>query len=166
MRTYVPVCVEEVEANNVVRCQWVFALKRGPDGSVEWYKVRIMVKGFSQAYLIDYDETFAPVIKWVSICILLALAAQLNLEVHQMDVKTAFLNRDLEHIIYMEPPPGCVDFGSSGIIWKLEKSLYGLKQASHAWYEKAQDKFNCLSFSQSDADYSVFVHASQDGHFC
>ena len=96
-----------------------------------------MVKGFGQAHLIDYNETFAPVVKWMSIHILLALAAQLNLEVHQMDVKTTFLNRDLEHVIYMEPPLGCTDFGSPSIIWKLEKSLYGLKQASHAWYEKA-----------------------------
>ena len=96
-----------------------------------------MAKGFSQAYLIDYDEIFAPVVKWVSICILLALAARLDLEVHQMDVKTAFLNRDLEHVIYMEPPLGCADYRSPGIIWKLEKSLYSLKQASHAWYKKA-----------------------------
>src|SRR5260370_42095189 len=86
-------------------------------------KQRIMAKGFSQAYLIDYDETFAPIVKWVSICILLALAARLDLEVHQMDVKTTFLNGDLEHVIYMEPPLGCTDFGSSEIIWKLEKSL-------------------------------------------
>src|SRR5260370_39796525 len=83
-----------------------------------------------------------------------------------MDVKTTFLNGDLEHIIYMDPPPGCADFGSSGIIWKLGKSLYGLKQASHVWYKKAQDEFNCLSFSWCDADYSIFVHTSQDGHFC
>src|SRR5260370_20177913 len=106
-----------------------------------------MAKGFSQSYLIDYDETFTLVVKWVSICILLALAAQHDLEVHQMDVKTTFLNRDLEHVIYMEPPPGCADYGSPGIIWKLEKSLYGLKQASHVWYEKARDEFNCLGFS-------------------
>jgi len=104
---------------------------------MEWYKVRIVVKGFSQAYLINYNEMFAPVVKWVSICILLALTAQLDLEVHQMDVKTVFLNGDLEHIIYMEPPLGCANFGSSGIIWKLEKSLYGLKQASCVWYKKA-----------------------------
>ncbi len=99
--------------------------------------MRIITKGFSQSYLIDCEETFAPIVKWVSIHILLALAACLDLEVHQMDVKTAFLNEDLEHVIYMEPPPGCADFGSPGIIWKLEKSLYGLKQASCAWYKNA-----------------------------
>src|SRR5260370_37169800 len=112
MRTYVPVCVEEVEADNVVGCRWVFALKRGPGGSMEWYKARIVAKGFSQAYLINYNETFAPVVKWVSIHVLLALAACFNLEIHQMDVKTAFLNGDLDHTIYMQSPPGSSDYGS------------------------------------------------------
>ncbi len=87
------------------------------------------MKGFSQSYQVNYDETFTPVIKWDSICILLNLAACLDLEIHQMDIKTAFLNGDLNHTIYMEPPPGSADFGTPGIVWKLEKSLYGLKQA-------------------------------------
>jgi hypothetical protein len=108
----------------------VFALKRRADGEVECYKACIVVKGFSQVYAIDYDETFAPVVKWTSIQVL--LSAHLDLEVHQMDVKTAFLNGDLEHEIYMEPPPGCADYGQPDTVWKLEKSLYGLKQASCA----------------------------------
>src|SRR5260370_31902800 len=66
----------------------------------------------------------------------------------------------------MEPPLGCADYGSPGIIWKLEKSLYSLKQASHAWYKKARDEFNCVGFSRCDVDYSVFIHTSQDGYFC
>ncbi len=102
--TYVPVSTDEIETLNIIGCHWVFTLKGGPDGSVEWYKVRIVVKGFSQSYQINYDETFAPVVKWDSIHILLALAACLNLEVHQMDIKTAFLNGDLNHMISMNPP--------------------------------------------------------------
>src|SRR5260370_150614 len=74
-QTYVLVSIDKIKADNIVGCQWVFALKIGPDGSMERYKARIIVKGFSQAYLVDYDKTFAPVIKWVSIHILLALAA-------------------------------------------------------------------------------------------
>ena len=74
-QTYIPVSVDEVQADNIVGCHWVFTLKRGPDGSIQWYKARIMAKGFSQSYLINYNETFAPVVKWVSIRILLALAA-------------------------------------------------------------------------------------------
>ena len=74
-QTYIPVSMDEVEASNIVGCHWVFTLKHGPDGSVKHYKAQIVAKGFSQAYQIDYDETFAPVIKWDSIHILLALAA-------------------------------------------------------------------------------------------
>ena len=69
---------------------------------------------------------FAPVVKWVSICILLALAACLNLQVHQMDVKTAFLNGELEHEIFMSPLLGCSDYGSKDIVWKLEKACMDL----------------------------------------
>ena len=104
--------------------------KKNANGEVERYKAHIVAKGFNQIYAIDYNETFAPVIKWSSIRILLTLATQSDLEVHQMDVKTAFLNGDLEHEIFMSPPPGCADYGRKDIIWKLKKSLYGLKQAS------------------------------------
>ena len=83
---------------------------------MEQYKVRIVTKGFSQVYQIDYEEMFAPVAKWVSVHILLTIAAQLNLEVHQMDIKTAFLNGDLEHLIYMRPPPGSLDYGSQKVV--------------------------------------------------
>ena len=116
--------MDEAEALNIVGCCWVFALKCGPDGSVKHYKVWIVAKGFSQAYQIDYDETFAPVVKWDSIHILLTLAARLDLEIHQMDVKTTFLNRDLDHTIFMDPPLGSADFGIPNMVWKLEKSLH------------------------------------------
>ncbi len=73
-KTYTPVCEDEVDPHNVIGCCWVFTLKKGSDGEVECYKVHIVTKGFSQIYTINYEETFAPVVKWVSIHILLALA--------------------------------------------------------------------------------------------
>ncbi len=115
-RTYVPVSTDDIETHNIVDSWWVFAVKSSPNGSVEQYKVRIVTKGFSQVYQIDYEEMFAPVAKWVSVHILLTIAAQLNLEVHQMDIKTAFLNGDLEHLIYMRPPPGSLDYGSQKVV--------------------------------------------------
>ncbi len=124
-RTYTPESMSEVDPHNIVGCHQVFALKKGPD-----YKVHIIAKGFNQIYTINYDKTFAPVVKWVSIHILLTLASCLDLEVHQMDVKTAFLNGDLEHNIFMHSPPGCANYGWSNVVWRLRKSLYGLKQAS------------------------------------
>ena len=83
--------INEVESRNVIGCHWVFAIKTGADGLIECYKARIVTKGFSQIYQVDYDETFTPVVKWDSIHILLMLAAQYDLKVHQMDVKTVFL---------------------------------------------------------------------------
>src|SRR5258708_88914 len=139
--TYTSVNINEVGSQNVIGCHWVFAIKTSADGSIECYKARIIVKGFSQIYQVDYDETFAPVVKWDSIRILLTLATRFDLEIHQMDVKTAFLNSDLKHAIYMEPPPGSPDYGANGVVWKLERSLYGLKQASRAWYQKAKEEF-------------------------
>ncbi len=130
MRTYILVHEDEVDPHNVIRCRWVFALKKGSNGEVKHYKACIVTKGFSQIYTIDYEETFAPVVKWVSIHILLTLATRFDLDVHRMDVKMAFLNGNLEHDIFMQPPPGSADYGQKNIIWKLQKSLYGLKQAS------------------------------------
>ena len=82
-----------------------------------------------------------------------------------MDVKTVFLNGDLEHEIFMSPPPGCADYGQKDIIWKLKKSLYGLKQASRVWYMKAKDELKKLSFMHSDSDHAMFTHSS-NGKFC
>src|SRR5258708_4711904 len=157
-RTYVPVSTDDIETHNIVDSRWVFAVKSGPNGSVEQYKARIVMKGFSQVYHIDYEETFTPVAKWVSIRILLAIAMRLDLEVHQMDIKMAFLNSDLEHSIYMRPPPGSLDYGSQKMVWKLKKSLYGLKQVSHAWYQKAKVEFEKIGFTQCYSDYPVFIY--------
>ena len=164
-RTYTPVSTDDVGPVNIIGNQWVFALKRSSDGSVERYKARLVTKGFNQAYLIDYDETFAPVVKWASIRILLALGARFDWEIHHMDVKTAFLNGDLEHSIYMEPPVGSADFGSHDILWKLQRSLYSLKQSSRAWYQKARDKFLKLDFICCNLDHSVFLYDDEE-HFC
>ncbi len=110
--------------------------KRNADGSIERYKARLVAKGFSQKEGIDYTETFAPVAKFCSIRALLALAAQQDMEIHQMDVKTAFLNGDLDVDIYMRQPQGYVVDGKEDYVCKLHKSLYGLKQAGRAWYQK------------------------------
>ncbi len=83
-----------------------------------------------------------------------------------MDVKTMFSNRDLDHTIFMDPPLGSADFGIPNMVWKLEKSLYGLKQVSCAWYQKAKQEFSQLGFIQCNTDHSIFVHSTKDGTFC
>ena len=88
----------------LVRCRWVYRTKRAKDGQINRYKARIVAKGFQQVHGIDYDETFAPVVKMDSIRLALAIAATKGWEVHQMDVKNAFLHGDLSKEIYMEQP--------------------------------------------------------------
>jgi hypothetical protein len=109
-----------------ISCKWVFKIKHGVDGEVERYKARLVVRGFTQTFGVDYNETFALVAKFVSIHYILALMAIENMEIHQMDVKTTFFNGDLEEEIYMEQPEGFTQEGEH-LVCKLHKSLYGLK---------------------------------------
>src|SRR5262249_23178283 len=107
-----------------------------PDGSIEKFKARLVVVGYTQKKGIDYFDTYSPVTKIATIRSLIALSAIRGLIIHQMDVKTAFLNGDLEEEIYMEQPEGLVVTGQENKVCKLRKSLYGLKQAPKQWYEK------------------------------
>ena len=143
----------------IVGCKWVFLTKTGADGQIERYKARVVAQGFSQVEGIDYNETFAPVTKFNSIRVLLALAARLDLEVHQMDVKSAFLNGELEEEIYMRVPPG--HNSPPGVVWKLNKALYGLKQASREWYKKLSTEIKSIGFRRSSVDHCVF-YKNQD----
>lgn len=108
--------------------KWVYKLKRGPKGEILRYKARWVIKGFRQKEGIDYNETFASVVKPMSYKALFPISAALDLEVHQMDVKTAFLYGKVEEEIYMEQPPG-LGFTDSNLVCKLNKALYGLKQS-------------------------------------
>ena len=117
----------------ILKCRWILKTKRGPNGEVIKRKARLVVCGNRQRPGEDYDETFAPVAKFASIRLLLALAAKLDLEIHQMDVKSAFLNGDLDEEIYMESPPGFS--APDGHVWKLNKAVYSLKQAGREWYK-------------------------------
>ena len=107
--------------------KWVYKLKTENNSSQQRYKARLVVKGFSQKKGIDFEEIFSPVVKMSSIRVVLGLAARLNLEVEQLDVKTAFLHGDLEEEIYMEQPEGFKVKGKENLVCKLRKSLYGLK---------------------------------------
>jgi Reverse transcriptase (RNA-dependent DNA polymerase) len=122
-----------------VKCKWVYRIKFGADGKPNRFKARLVAKGFTQILGLDYDETFSPITRLDSIRILLALATLEDWEIHQIDVKTAFLNDDLDEEIYMQQPEGFIAAGQSGKVCRLHKALYGLKQASQASFGTWQD---------------------------
>ncbi len=100
-------------------CKWVIKIKQDANGEVERYKARLVARGFTQTYRVDYNETFAPVAKFTVIRCILALAALEDMEIHQMDVKTAFLNGELEEEIYMEQPQGFMHQRGEHLVCKL-----------------------------------------------
>ena len=116
-----------------IGCKWVFKLKKGVDGKVERYKSRLVAKGYSHMEGIDYHGIFSPVVKLVSIHIVLTLVALLDLELEKLDVKKSFLHGDLDEDIYMEQPKGYAQDHKGRLVCKLKKSLYGLKQSPTCW---------------------------------
>jgi hypothetical protein len=148
----------------IISCKWVYKLKRNADSSCR-FKARLVIQGFEQEYGIDYTETFALVVKFVTICILFALAAKYNWEIEQMDVVTAFLNLLLQEEVYIELPKGYIlPDGSlprtSGgkVICRLQKCLYGLKQAPQAWYTDINVYLtDTLGFTCSEEDYNLYI---------
>nr|ABB47865.2 retrotransposon protein, putative, Ty1-copia subclass [Oryza sativa Japonica Group] len=139
-----------------VGCKWVFKKKLRPDGTIEKYKARLVAKGYTQKEGEDFFDTYSPVARLTTIRVLLALAASHGLLVHQMDVKTAFLNGELEEEIYMDQPDGYVLEGQEGMVCKLLKSLYGLKQAPKQWHEKFDTTLTSAGFVVNEADKCVY----------
>jgi transposase InsO family protein len=138
--------------------KWVFRTKRGPDGKVIKYKARWVAQGFAQKYGIDYNETFAPVARFDSIRAILALVAQHDWELHQMDVRSAYLNGDLEEELYMKQPTGFVRPGTDGLVCRLNKSLYGLKQAGRTWNKRIDVELKARGFTPIHADPCVYAY--------
>ncbi len=148
--------VDLPDGANLVGCRWVFKTKRKADGTVDRYKARLVAQGYSQEEGVDFDEVFAPVAKYKSIRTVLAIANQLNLDVHQMDVKSAFLNGELSEDIYMKQPEGFVNKKCPAKVCKLKKSLYGLKQSARCWNLKIDEYLKASKYIQSEADPCIY----------
>jgi hypothetical protein len=124
---------------HVIGCKWVYKKKLTSSGDIERYKARLVAKGYSQQYGIDYHDTFAPVMKYKSMRIMLYIANRLGYELEQLDVVTAFLNGKLKEIVYMQQPQGYEQGNTRNKICKLVKSLYGTKQAPREWNNELND---------------------------
>ncbi|XP_076899988.1 protein ARABIDILLO 2-like [Bidens hawaiensis] len=140
----------------IVGCRWVFTVNLHPDGSLHRLKARLVAKGYSQAYGIDYEETFSPVAKMPSVRICIALAAINHWPLHQLDIKNTFLNGVLEEEVYMEQPPGFIIEEAASEVCRLRRSLYGLKQSPRAWFGRFSNVMEQFGMTRSAYDHSVF----------
>ena len=137
--------------------KWLYKIKHVVDGSIEKYKEQFVARGFSQKEGIDYEETFAPVARYTSIRTIIALTAKMKWKLHQMDVKTTFLNGVIEEEVYIEQPQGFEFEYRKTRVCRLKMDLYGLKQAPRAWYGRIDNFLMSLGFTKSKADSNLYL---------
>ncbi|GJZ85113.1 retrovirus-related pol polyprotein from transposon TNT 1-94 [Tanacetum coccineum] len=154
--------VDLPKSAKTIRVKWVFKTKLNEMGEVDKYKARLVAKGYSQQADIDYTEVFAPVARWDTIRMILALAASRNWLVYQLDVKSAFLHGEIEEKVYVEQPQGYVIPGAEHKVYRLKKVLYGLKQAPRAWFSKIDAYFSVQGFERCSSEPTLFVKTGKN----
>ena len=143
--------------------KWIFKLKKNPKGEIMRQKSRLVVKGYSERKGIDYEEVFAPVVRFETVRALIAIAALKRWMIHHLDVKSTFLNGEIEEVIYIQQPEGFAIEGKEDHVLRLRNALYGLKQALRAWYFKFDKCLISLRFVKSNCEQSLYVkQASMD----
>ena len=143
---------------NIVTGKWIFKHKFLADGSLERYKARWVLRGFTQRPGVDFAETFSPVVKPATVRTVLSLALSRKWPVHQLDVKNAFLHGTLTETVFAAQPSGFEDPAHPDFVCRLNKSLYGLKQAPRAWYSRFATQLVSLGFVEAKSDTSLFIY--------
>ena len=141
----------------LVSCKWVYKLKRNADGTISRHKARLVARGFSQQYGRDYEETFSPVARMVTIRTIISLAASNRWKLWQLDVKNAFLYGELDRDIFMEQPKGFISKEFPDYVYLLKKTFYGLGQSPRLWFGKIAQYLVFCGFKSSEADPSLFI---------
>ena len=149
----------ENKGNKPIGSRWHFALKFGHSGEITMYKARFVAKGFSQVQGRDYNKKYSPTTRLSTIRVLISYALYKNTELKQVDIKTAYLNAEIEDEILMQQPEGFEKFDKQGnpLICKLRKSLYGLKQSGRNWYLTIKNFLNQLVFTAAIQDECLFI---------
>ena len=142
---------------NVIGAKWVFRNKLDEAGNITRNKARLVCKGYAQVEGIDYGETYAPVARMESIRLILAYASSKNIKVYQMDVKSAFLNGELEEEVYMEQPDGFQVQEAVNHVYRLKKALYGLKQAPRSWYSRLDRYLRQQGYRKCNTDSNIYI---------
>ena len=135
-------------------------MKVGPDNKIDRLDARLVAKGYTQQYDSDYYDTFSSVVKIVSVRLLLSITVMRSWPIFQLDIKNVFLHGDLAEDVYMEQPPDFVAQGESGLVCKLRRFLYGLKQFPRAWFSRFSSVVQEFGMIRSSADHFVFYHHS------
>jgi hypothetical protein len=162
INNYVWEIVPRPKRKDVVSSKWIFKIKHVADGSIEKYKARFVTSVFSQKEGIGYEEIFSLVARYTSIRTIIALATKMKWKLYQMDVKTTFLNGDIEEEVYIEQPQGFEVEYRKTHVWKLKKALYGLKQAPKAWYGRIDSFLTSLFFNKSKVDSNLYFKVMND----
>jgi hypothetical protein len=143
---------------NVVTGKWIFKHKLQSDGSLELYKTRWVLRGFTQRPGVDFDETFIPVVKPATVHMVLSLALTRHWPIHQLDVKNTFLHGNLTETMYCQQPSRFEDPAHSDFVCLLKKSLYDLKQAPRAWYSLMPSYLLSIGFVEAKTDTLLFFY--------
>ena len=157
--------VEPPPNRKIIGSKWIFKRKFNADGVLERHKARLVAQGCTQKFGLDYEETYSPVVRFESIRVLLAMGAQYDLILHQMDVSTAFLNGELSEEVYMRQPEGFIEPGKENLVCQLRRSIYGLKQSPRCWNHALDSQLRDLGFSQTGSDPCLYVSSIQKEMF-